>query len=134
QRHRLAAMGLKLGEGGRVLVLVGAPDAHGGAGPRQALGHAEADTAVAAGHERHLAREIESRMRHGSPFSREADYTMALLVTPPSPLQPRPPIRLAIAHELHVAVTGHRPSVVGAAHVHRPLPVARAHVELLVGQ
>src|SRR4030095_12561917 len=121
----------------RVLVLVGAPDADGGAGPRQALGHAEADPAIAAGHPRHVAGEIESRMRHRSPFSREADYTTRAGTSAggaPSPLGGGPSTRLAVADELHVAVAGDGLGAAGAAPLPRALPVTRAHVELLVGQ
>src|SRR5688572_21521835 len=41
---------------------------------------------------------------------------------PPSPLRLRPPARLAVADELHVAVAGHGLSALGAAHLHRALP------------
>jgi hypothetical protein len=55
--------------GGRVgLVLARAPDADIGAGLGQRIGHAEADAAVAAGHQRDLAREIEALVGHGRPL------------------------------------------------------------------
>src|SRR5262249_49769376 len=61
----LAAVALEL-RGGRVgLVLARAPDADVGARLGQRVGHAEADAAVAAGHQRHLAREIEAFVGHG---------------------------------------------------------------------
>ena len=63
----LAAMALQLLCGGGVLRRVGAPDADVGAGLGQGVGHAEADAAVAAGDQRHLARQIEALVGHGVP-------------------------------------------------------------------
>jgi len=60
----LAAVALEL-LGGRVgLLLAGAPDADIGAGLGHRVGHAEADAAIAAGHQRHLARQIEALVGH----------------------------------------------------------------------
>ena len=59
ERDDLAAGLGELGFGGRVLVGVGAPDGDVGAGLRHGQRHAEADAAIAAGDERHLAGEIE---------------------------------------------------------------------------
>ena len=54
-----APMLLQCRFGVRVLLGIGAPDDEIGAGLRQRLRHAAADTAIAAGDERHLAAEIE---------------------------------------------------------------------------
>ena len=63
--HRdLSAQRLQLGPGGDVLRLVAPPYLDRAALPRDAAREAQADAAVAAGHERHLAAEIEHRLRH----------------------------------------------------------------------
>src|SRR5215467_9523701 len=67
--HGLAPVPRELLERRVVLRLVGAPDAHGGAGLCHRFRHAEADAAIATGDQRHLAGEIESLVRHGCPFA-----------------------------------------------------------------
>src|SRR5882724_10319870 len=73
-----------------------------------------------------------------APLSRERPTILRALARvlggPPSPLRLGQAARLPVADELHVTVTGDGPSAVGAAHLHRAFPVARAHVQLLVGQ
>ena len=56
--------GFQAGAGRLVLGLVLAPDGHVGAGLGDRLGHGEADAAIAAGDQRHLAGEIERLERH----------------------------------------------------------------------
>jgi len=60
----LVAVFLELGDGRVVLFLARPPDADVGAGFGNCVGHAEADAAVAAGHQRHLARQIEALVGH----------------------------------------------------------------------
>ena len=60
----LAAMALQLLRRRIGLVLARAPDADIGASLGQGVGHAEADAAIAAGDQRHLAREIEALVGH----------------------------------------------------------------------
>ena len=66
----LAAVALELLARRVGLLLAGAPDADIGAGLGHRVGHAEADAAIAAGHQRHLARQIEALVGHvhSSPF------------------------------------------------------------------
>jgi hypothetical protein len=61
----LAAVLFQLLCGIGVLGGIGAPDADIGAGLSQRIGHAEADAAIAAGDQRHLAIEIEAFVGHG---------------------------------------------------------------------
>src|SRR5476649_2664281 len=60
----LASVLPELGHGRVVLLLAGAPDTDIGAGFGHRIGHAEPDTAVAAGHQRHLAGQIEALVGH----------------------------------------------------------------------
>ena len=53
---------------------------------RQRLGHAEADAAVAAGDERHLAAEIEALVGHFPPLSRQARPPHADRTATPLPI------------------------------------------------
>src|SRR5476649_315400 len=60
----LVAVLLELDDSGVVLFLARSPDADVGAGFGHGVGHAEADAAVAAGHQCHLARQIEALVGH----------------------------------------------------------------------
>src|SRR5829696_4213788 len=62
----LAAMALQLLGGTGILRGVGAPDADVGAGLGKCVGHAETDAAIAAGDQRHLARQIEAFVGHAT--------------------------------------------------------------------
>src|SRR5205807_5271367 len=64
----LAAVLFQLLCGLGVLGGIGAPDTDVGAGLSQRIGHAEADAAIAAGDQRHLAAEIEALVGHAFLF------------------------------------------------------------------
>jgi hypothetical protein len=64
----LATVALQFLAGVCILPGVGAPDADVGAGLCKCIGHAETDAAIAAGDQRHLARQIEALVGHASPL------------------------------------------------------------------
>ena len=68
----LRPVACELGLRGGVLGRVGAPDGDVGAGLGHRVGHAEADAAIAAGDQRHLAGQIEWLVGHGVFASRSA--------------------------------------------------------------
>jgi hypothetical protein len=78
----LAAVVPELLGGVGVLLGVGAPDADVGAGLGKRVGHAETDAAIAAGDQRHLARQIEALVGHETSPSNESRRLKVIFLSP----------------------------------------------------